>query len=168
MNPLYVMAAAFLALVGLGGKRRRPSYSGDFMAKRYAPGSSEQVALFEAAADAEGLPPAWGGSAALVKILKKESDGWVGIPNYTYGALKKDQSQWPVVWEQLRDGVKTTESSATGLGQLTLPNVDAHYPDGRLGIGNAMNEARGMLSYIAKRYGTPENALAVHNEKGWY
>ncbi len=136
--------------------------------RRYAPGSPEQVRLFEDAAGAAGVPTAWASDAAFQKILRKESDGWVGIPNYTYGSLKNDKSKWPLVWQQLQAGIIVTKSSATGLGQMTLSNTDAHYPAGRMGIGDAHNEAVGMLRYIKKRYGTPQAALEFHQEKGWY
>jgi SLT domain-containing protein len=53
-------------------------------------------------------------------------------------------------------------SSASGLGQLLLANVDEHYPDGRAGIGDPLNEAAGMLSYIKKRYGNPDEAWRMY------
>jgi len=78
--------------------------------------------------------------------------------NYTYGARAKDPAQWPAVWAELRAGKKTTNSSATGLGQLILANVDRYYPGGRAGIGDALSEAVGMLRYIKMAYGSPECA----------
>lgn len=150
-------------LLDRGAPAREP-YTG----VRYVPGSPEQVALFEEAARAINAPTAWASDPALVNLLQKESGGWVGIPNYTFGSIRKDKSKWPLVWDQLKNGIVTTKSTATGLGQLALPNVDKHYPAGRLGIGDARNEAAGMLSYIRKRYGAPAAALAFHQGKGWY
>lgn len=131
---------------------------------RYAPGSIEQVALFTDAARRAGLPASWGTSPALANILRRESDGWVGRPNYTYGDRAKDKARWPEVWEELRRGVRSTRSSATGLGQLILENVDKYYPGGRRGIGDARAEAVGMLKYIQGRYGTPERAWELYGK----
>jgi hypothetical protein len=137
--------------------------------KRYKPGSPEQVQLFESAAAEVGLPQSWASESAFQTLLKKESGGMVGIPNYTYGSnIRKHPEKWPMIWEQLRAGIKTTKSSATGLGQMTLPNVDKHYPEQRHGIGDPRNEAIGMLRYIKKRYGSPEAALEFHIANGWY
>jgi hypothetical protein len=128
---------------------------------RYKPGSSEQVRLFTDAARKVGLPAEWGASPALANILGRESDGWVGQPNYTYKTWR-DKTTWPAIWAELRSGVRSTKSSATGLGQLLLENVDKYYPGGRAGIGDARAEAAGMLRYIQARYGTPENAWAKY------
>jgi hypothetical protein len=148
-----------VALVGAGGTvlymmRQLP---------RYKPGSSEQRRLFTAAALSAGLPAAWGSSPALANILQHESDGWVGQPNYTYPTWR-DKTTWPVIWAELRNGIKSTRSSATGLGQLILENVDKYYPSGRRGIGNAREEAVGMLRYIQDRYGTPERAWELYGK----
>ncbi len=130
--------------------------------KRYIPGSLEQIRLFTMAAAKAGLPSAWGASPALANILRRESDGWVGRPNFTYGDRAKDKAQWPGVWAELRQGVRATRSSATGLGQMILENVDKYYPSGRAGIGVPMDEAVGMLRYIKDRYGDPETAWAKY------
>lgn len=129
---------------------------------RYAPRSEAQIALFEEAAARAGLPPSWARSAGLVEILSHESDGWVGRPNYTYGQRAKDRAAWPSIWAELRRGDKSARSSATGLGQLLLSNVDRYYPRGRAGIGDALDEAMGMLRYIHDRYGAPERAWALY------
>ena len=129
----------------------------------YAPGSPEQIALFQEAARQVGLPEEWASNPGLINILRRESGGRVGVPNYTYGARANDPSQWASVHDELRNGVRTTRSSATGLGQLLLGNVDRYYPSGRAGIGNPVEEAAGMMRYIQDRYGTPDNAWARYN-----
>lgn len=129
----------------------------------YPPGSPEQVALFEEAARLAGVPEAWASDPGLQNILRRESGGQVGIPNYTYGARSNDPSQWASVHEELRNGQRTAYSSATGLGQLLLDNVERHYPSGRAGIGVPLEEAAGMLSYINERYGSPGAAWARYN-----
>lgn len=125
---------------------------------RYPPFSNEAKQLFSAAARQAGVPESWASSSGLHNILQRESDGNVGIPNYTYGARKSDPSRWSEVHAELRAGRITARSSATGLGQLLLRNVDAYYPNGRAGIGDPVQEAAGMLSYIKDRYGSPEEA----------
>jgi hypothetical protein len=130
-------------------------------ADRYAPGSAEAKALFRRAARRAGVPVAWADSDGLHYILRRESGGWVGRPNYTYGSALKDpanRDRWPEVWAELRQGIKSTRSSATGLGQLLLSNAERYYPDGREGIGDALNEATGMLKYIQRNYGDPDRA----------
>lgn len=129
----------------------------------YPPGSQEQIALFQEAARRIGVPESWASDPGLINILRRESGGRVGVPNYTYGQRARDPSQWAGVHEELRNGRITARSSATGLGQLLLSNVDRHYPSGRAGIGNPVEEAAGMLSYIRERYGHPSTAWARYN-----
>lgn len=133
--------------------------------QRYAPGSQEARDLFRQAARNAGLPESWADSPGLHNILRRESDGQVGRPNYTYGARARDPSQWGSIHDELKAGRKTTRSSATGLGQLLLANVDKYYPSGRAGIGDPLEEATGMLRYIADRYGSPENAWAQYGRR---
>ena len=154
--------------------------------KVYPPGSPEQVSLFEAAARLVGLPARWARSSGLANILRRESGGWVGVPNFRYGDRAKDKSRWPEIWAELRRHIYTgtqitarereadlakglppqpRRSGATGLGQLQPDNVDKLYPSGRAGIGVPIEEAAGMLRYIKERYGTPEIAWAKYGTK---
>jgi SLT domain-containing protein len=68
------------------------------------------------------------------------------------------------VHEELKSRNITATSSATGLGQLLLRNVEAYYPSGVQGIGNPEEEAVGMLLYIEDRYGTPDNAWSQYGK----
>lgn len=129
----------------------------------YPPGSPEQIALFQEAARQAGLPEEWASSPGLINLLESESGGKVGRPNYTYGDRHYDEMQWADVHAELRNGDITAKSSATGLGQLLLSNVDAYYPSGRDGIGNPTEEAIGMMRYIQDRYGTPDAAWEQYN-----
>jgi hypothetical protein len=133
-----------------------------FSMKRFKPFSRRARRLFRGAAAIAGVPEAWANSESLHSILKKESEGWVGIPNYTYGKRQADPSYWGQIHEELRNGVKATRSSATGLGQLLLRNVDKYYPSGRNGIGDPTEEAVGMLLYIKDRYSSPEEAWSMY------
>jgi len=172
--PLALAGAAFWILL------RRP-----FRAARYAPGSPEAVNLFKAAARQAGLPEAWGESPGLHNILRHESDGWVGRPNFTYGDRSRvtNRTAWPSIWAELQAGLVTAGvtredgsrgvSSATGLGQLLCcgknKNVEKYYPSGLKGIGDPLEEAIGMLLYIKNRpaYGNPEVAWAKYGKLGF-
>lgn len=136
-------------------------------AARYAPNSPEAIALFEAAAEKVDLPTEWASSPALHELLRRESDGEVGRVNYSYDERATDPSRWSEVHSELKQGKITARSSATGLGQLILDNVETFYPSGSAGIGDPVEEAAGMLKYIESRYGTPQQALieyGVHHE----
>lgn len=134
-------------------------------AQVYRPNSPEAVALFREAARVAGVPESWASSQALHNILSRESGGVVGRPNYTYGSRANDRSQWDNIHNELKNGRITARSSATGLGQLLLSNVDRYYPNGRAGIGDPVQEAAGMLRYIQARYGSPEVAWARYNTR---
>jgi hypothetical protein len=81
------------------------------------------------------------------------------------GERWKDPSRWAEVHAELREGRKTAKSSATGLGQLILGNVERCYPSGRAGIGDPLEEAVGMLKYIRdhRKYGDPDTAWRLYN-----
>lgn len=161
MDPIFgLLFLAPLLLRKRGGGKR-------FGREVYPPGSNEQIELFEAAAVHLGVPKSWARSYSLQKLLSKESrGGWVGIPNYEFGeGIDKptNRSQWPAIWAHLRAGGAPPQGrGATGMGQLVLTTVDAHYPDGRQGIGDPWNEAVGMLSYINKRWKSPDRALECY------
>lgn len=151
----------------------------------FPPGSAEAKALFRAAAKKVGLPEAWGDSEALHNILRKESGGKTGIPNYLYASmierLKSQGMSESQAWGKVIDGVKKglyesdtiksgpeagKKSSAVGLGQLTIPNQKAYMPRGSEGLGIPIEEAAGMLKYIQSHYGTPENAWSKYGRSG--
>lgn len=114
----------------------------------------------------------WVDSSAFHLLYSYESwGGCVGIPNYYYGERTHQPHTWPTIWDELRQGIKTSrrnaqgeQSTATGLGQMILANVKAYYPDKENSIGIALDELIGMLRYIADRYGSPEAAWAFWNE----
>ncbi|MBE91207.1 MAG: hypothetical protein CMM76_17405, partial [Rhodospirillaceae bacterium] len=126
------------------------------------------------------VSPAWSTQRQLHRLLEKESAGWVGIPNYTYGQGKagqrhgsdiskpRNRARWVNVHAELKQGIIGAKSTATGLGQLLLGNTKIYYPEKELGIGDAFNEAVGFLSYIKDRYGSPAAALDFHDRQGWY
>jgi peptidoglycan hydrolase-like protein with peptidoglycan-binding domain len=130
----------------------------------YAPRSEEARALFREAALAADLPVAWADSLGLHRLLAAESQGQVGVPNYTYGSRRFQEERFREVHAELRLGIRSTRSSATGLGQLLLDNVEIYYPSGRAGIGDPLEEAIGMLRYIEARYGNPDAAWQRYND----
>ena len=157
----------------------------------YEPFSPEARELFRQAAECADVPQEWAESDSLHRILRAESGGRVGIPNYTIllastGAPAKNSPEsWPRIHELLREGYDALEealfeegsfirtnhsrmsySSASGLGQLLIRRADEFYPLGRAGIGNALAEATGMLAYIKNAHGTPERAWTNYNRFG--
>ena len=138
-----------------------------FDLKQYHPNAPETIALFKAAAQKAGLPESWADDDDLHWLLGKESNGWVGKPNYTIPGFG-DQAKWPGIWKRLRAGEVWTKSTATGLGQLLTDNAKKHYPDGLKGIGDAFNEAVGMLRYIHARYSDPKTARSVYGQSADY
>jgi hypothetical protein len=150
---------------------------------QYAPYKPETNTLFTEAATRAGLPTSWATSPSLHQLLAAESGGWVGIPNYQFaggpfwGGVNRDK--WPAIWGAVKSGgwqtmiqpqFQAAPSSATGLGQLTATNIKSgkYYPSGLNGIGNPLEEAIGMLRYIAERYQTPDAAWAFHQQNNWY
>ncbi len=131
---------------------------------RYPAYAPETRALFREAAAIAGVPASWADADGLHRLIASESDGFVGRPNYTYGRMSTKPAQWTVVHAELILGLKMARSSATGLGQLLLDNVESYYPSGRLGIGRPLEEAVGMLRYIKARYATPAAAWADYND----
>ena len=136
----------------------------------YPPRSPEAIALFSEAARVAGLPVEWARSEGLHEIIDAESDGWVGRPNYTYNGVRgrgfnqpSRRDEWPEVWTEIQSGVHATSSTATGIGQMIVGNVERFYPDGLDGIADPLNEAVGMLRYIQHRYDTPDKAWEFYN-----
>lgn len=153
----------------------------------YPAKSQKMLDLFKAAAPIAGVPVEWVTSPDFLSLYAHESSGWVGIPTgrlaekrgfapYNYSGWVQIQNelkslpenrQWPEDWVE-------GDSTATGLGQLLLSNVDLYYPgstiaERRAGIGDPLSEAVGMLKYIQARYpGGPSEAWAFWQQKRYY
>lgn len=149
------------------------------VALQFVPSSPQAFALFTRAATLANLPLAWAQDPGLHEILKGESGGHVGIPNYTYGPRARNPLEWPKIWAEIRSGAKrpaiwdpakpeSKSSTATGLGQMIAANVDKYYPSKRAGIGDPVEEAVGMLRYVQDRYGNPTKAVQFRRIHGWY
>jgi len=153
-------------------------------AKRYPPNSPEARELFRFAAIKAGLPPEWGDEPGLHYILASESGGWVGRPNYKFNLLfgknfnqPSRAAEWPKAWDIIRLDESSSQgkkrhpgfnSRASGLGQVQPSGIKKHYPDKLAGVGDPVNEAVGMLRYIASRYGSPAVARSVYDKIAGY
>lgn len=141
--------------------------------EKYQPFSEDARKLFREACRVANLPIEWADIDAPHEILKRESAGWVGRPNYTFQRLSaypnnvsspSQKEVWPIIWEDLKTGYQNRAvSSATGLGQLLLSNAEKYYPSGKHGIGDPLEEAVGFFMYMKDRYLNPTNALAFYN-----
>jgi hypothetical protein len=140
----------------------------------YPPGSDKMKILLREALTEAALPQEWADWQETHNILTKESDGKVGIPNYTYMSVASDIKSHPEMWEELiwplaRAGIPGEyegRSNATGLGQLLTSNVKKFYPGGTDGIGKALPEAVGFVKYVHSRYGDPKVAWSVYGKGG--
>mgnify|MGYP003467014399 CR=1 FL=1 len=104
------------------------------------------------------LDDALGGLAALTDLLNES-----GYAVTYLGPGADAVTTFASVHAELKSGRISARSSATGLGQLLLSNVDKYYPNGRAGIGDPVQEAAGMLAYIKDRYGSPDVAWGNHS-----
>lgn len=156
----------------------------------YEPRTQKAVDLLTGALRSLNLPEEWAMLESLHYILEAESGGKVGVPNYRYDFLPEREPQrisgvrfkpetWKVIWEFAKkgktgmaglpsDAPRKDGSTSTGLGQLNKKNVEAYYPYGTDGIGDAEAEAYGFVNYIAQRYGDPDTARSVYNQIGYY
>jgi hypothetical protein len=173
--PLAVASAAGTSTLVAGGlgpplPPNRES-AGDY---DYPPGSDKMKTLLKTALGAAKLPLEWADWQETHNILKKESDGKVGIPNYTYQSVASNIKRHPEKWKELiwplaradTPGTYKGRSTATGLGQLLSSNVKIFYPTGVDGIGKALPEAVGFVKYLYSRYGDPRVAWSVYGKGG--
>lgn len=131
--------------------------------EKFTPGSKDAQVLFLAACQAANLPKDWCNKESLHRILSRESNGMVGRLNYTikWHSVESFKEQ---ALSSTKNNPIWTRSTASGLGQLLLSNVDKYYPDGRKGIWDPLNEAVWMLRYIKERYGNPDVAWSVYGK----
>jgi hypothetical protein len=160
MIPVWAWAALGLGVLGMANDVQQLA--------QYKPNSPELTALLAAAAAQAGLPISWASDPATHELIRRESGGWVGRPNYTIPNAS-NKSAWPSIWMQLRSGAKIAGASdAAGLGQLLPSNMDAFAPSGRRGYGIALEEAIAFLRYVYQRYGSPTVAVSMHGKLGKY
>lgn len=135
--------------------------------KKFQPNSPDAVMLFRIATKIANLPEDWAKNEKLHSVLARESNGKVGVLNYTIKSMGLDQFYARANASSAHNPIGA-KSTASGLGQLLLSNVDKYYPDGRKGIGDPINEAVGFIKYIADRYGNPDIAYQMYGKIGSY
>lgn len=131
--------------------------------QKFTPWSKDAQVLFMAACQAADLPKDWCNKESLHRILSRESNGVVGRLNYTIKWHSVDSFKEQALSSTKNNPIGTV-STASGLGQLLLSNVDKYYPEGRKGIWDPLNEAVWMLRYIKDRYGNPDVAWSVYGK----
>ena len=156
----------------------------------YEPRTQKAVDLLTEALRKVGLPEEWAMLESLHYIMDRESGGKVGVPNFRYDYLPGRNPERisgvqfkPETWEEIWIAAKNGEtgmaglpsdaprkdgSTSTGLGQLNKKNVEAYYPYGVDGIGNAEAEAYGFVNYIGIVYGDPDTARSMYDRTGTY
>lgn len=136
--------------------------------KVFKPNSEDAIKLFTIAATKAGLPVEWATNKNLHYILNKESlGGKVGVLNYTIRGMSLEEFYKKANASKAKNPIGS-RSTASGLGQLLLENVDRYYPSGRKGIGDPIEEAIGFMKYIHDRYGSPDVARSVYGKTGTY
>lgn len=147
---------------------------------RYAPGSNAAKDLARSACGVLGLPLAVADCDGLHHIMRRESGGYVGRPNYTIhldgdrmSEIERAQD-WPQVWDRLRSGdvldlwpAGFSHSTACGLGQLLSSNMRKLSPIGVEGYGDALAEMCALISYVLVRYRAPGSSAVQAFEDAW-
>lgn len=128
---------------------------------KFTPWSKDAQVLFLAACQSANLPLDWCNDESLHRILSKESNWVVWRLNYTIKWHTPESFKWEAVNSTSNNPI-WARSTASGLWQLLLSNVDKYYPDWRSGIWDPLNEAVWMLRYINDRYWTPDIAWSVY------
>lgn len=171
------MTRAAMARTGVVERFNRAGIVSD---SRYAPGAASTHALALAACEVLELPEQVASADGLHNIIRRESGGYVGRPNYTIhldgeavsGIASADA--WPKVWERLRsgdvaelwpDGV--SHSTACGLGQLLSSNMAQLGPTGVEGYGDGLAEMCALISYVLARYRAPGASAVVAFDDAW-
>ncbi|MBB1564939.1 hypothetical protein HG430_002770 [Candidatus Gracilibacteria bacterium] len=137
-----------------------------YQTEKFPPYSELAIKLLTIAARVAGLPESWAKNKNLHFILDKESKGEVLVLNHTLKSKNISKEEFK---EKALSGESIgAKSTASGLGQLQLANVDAYYPNGREGLGDPIEEAVGLLKYVKDRYSTPEKAASFWRRNKHY
>lgn len=138
--------------------------------KKFIPNSADTVTLFRIAAKVAWISESWATNQNLHYILGRESAWDVWRVNYTLARkwisteeLKTEALKW---WTSKQISKRLWASStANGLWQLLLSNIDVFYPSGRKWIWDPVEEAVWFLRYIKERYWSPDVARSVYGKK---
>ena len=137
-----------------------------YQTEKFPPYSELAIKLLTIAARVAGLPESWAKNKNLHFILDKESKWEVLVLNHTLKSkniskeeFKEKALSWESIW---------AKSTASGLWQLQLANVDAYYPNWREWLGDPIEEAVWLLKYVKDRYSTPEKAASFWRRNKHY
>lgn len=133
---------------------------------RFVPGSKEAVMLFKIATKTAWLPEQWATSESLHYILKRESNWRVWVLNYTIKWMDLNTFKAKALSSNTKNPI-WTRSTASGLWQLLLSNIDIYYPSWRNWIWDPIEEAIWFMNYIKDRYWNPDVAGGIYGKK-WY
>jgi len=135
--------------------------------KKFEKWDKDTIILFKIACRVAGINESWAENPHLHKILSNESAWIVGNLNYTI--------KWMSLWEYKNRALSSnnknpiwSKSTASGLGQLLLSNIDKFYPNWRKWIWNPIEEAVWFIKYIEDRYWNPDIAISVYWKKWSY
>ena len=137
-----------------------------YQTEKFPPYSELAIKLLTIAARVAGLPESWAKNKNLHFILDKESKWEVLVLNHTLKSKnisKEEFKEKAISWESI-----WTKSTASGLWQLQLANVDAYYPNWREWLGDPIEEAVWLLKYVKDRYSTPEKAASFWRRNKHY
>lgn len=129
--------------------------------RRFRPWSRESITLFKIACKIANIDKSWATNPHLHKILWNESSWIVWILNPTIKWLTPSEYKTKAL-SSPRNNPIGSESTASGLGQLLLSNIDKHYPSWRKWIWNPIEEAVWFIKYIKERYWDPDVAISVY------
>lgn len=129
--------------------------------RRFEPYSKDAVTLFRIAAKVWDFPESWATNQDLHYILGRESNWKVWILNYTIKWISLSEFKILANSSNVKNPI-WAKSTASGLWQLLLSNVDKYYPSWRKWIWDPIEEAIWFINYIKDRYGSPEVARSVY------
>ncbi len=135
--------------------------------KKFKPWSKEAITLFKIACKIAKIDDSWADNPHLHKIMSNESAWVVGRLNYTIKWISLSQYKAKALKSDIKNPIGS-KSTASGLGQLLLSNIDKFYPNGRKWIWNPIEEAVGFIKYIEDRYWNPDVAMSVYWKKWNY
>jgi hypothetical protein len=159
-------AALILAIASLNGSDWQSAKTADVPFVNEA--KVDPVAVIDSYADR---------SAAIMRPRDIPSRNRTPITNRTrtilfayaqYGSEFQAKAFIEIIWRESRFDHKATNpsSGAYGLGQALPPekmdNVGADWRN------NPMTQLKWVAKYIEERYGSPAEALAHHDDMGWY
>ena len=85
-----------------------------------------------------------------------------------YDNRKQAEAFVEIVWRESRFNQYAVNESSGAYGLAQANPAEKYESEGNDWRTNIYTQLRWMARYIEERYGTPRNALAWHDAKGWY